>query len=55
MLTDGDSTEAVLRAADLAMYAAKEAGKSRVRSYEPSMLAAALEQLEDRRPDPRAR
>ena len=52
MLTDGDSTEAVLRAADLAMYAAKDAGKSRIRSYEPSMLTAALEQLEHRRPVP---
>ena len=54
MLTDGDSTEAVLRAADLAMYAAKDAGKSRVRSYESAMLTAALEQLEHRRPVPRA-
>lgn len=54
MLTDGDSTDAVLRAADLAMYAAKDAGKSRVRSYEPSMLTAALAQLADRRPDPTA-
>ncbi|MFO7961864.1 MAG: diguanylate cyclase [Nitriliruptoraceae bacterium] len=52
MLTDGESTEAVLRAADLAMYAAKDAGKSRVRSYESAMLTAALEQLEHRRPAP---
>ena len=50
MLADGDTPDAVLRAADLAMYAAKDAGKSQVRSYEPDMLAAVMEQLERRRP-----
>ena len=49
MLTDGDTPDAVLRAADLAMYAAKDAGKSQVRSYEPQMLTAVLQQLAHRR------
>lgn len=42
MLTAGEDCDAVLRAADLAMYAAKDAGKARVRSFEPAMLEAAL-------------
>jgi diguanylate cyclase (GGDEF)-like protein/PAS domain S-box-containing protein len=42
MLTDGADCDGVLRAADLAMYAAKQDGKARVRSFEPPMLDAAL-------------
>lgn len=50
MLTDGDSADDVLRAADLAMYAAKDGGKSQVRSYEPQLLLDALQQPEPPRP-----
>lgn len=46
MLTDGEGTDGVLRAADLAMYAAKQAGKGRVRSFEPGLLDAALSRPE---------
>ncbi len=49
LLADGDTPDAVLRAADLAMYAAKDAGKARVRGYEPEMLAAVLEEIEQHR------
>ena len=35
----------LIRAADLAMYAAKAAGKGRYRSFEPSMLSGAVERL----------
>jgi diguanylate cyclase (GGDEF)-like protein/PAS domain S-box-containing protein len=47
MLSDGEDCDGVLRAADLAMYAAKQDGKAQVRSFEPSMLDAVLA---DRRP-----
>ncbi len=55
MLADGDTPDAVLRAADLAMYAAKDAGKSQVHRYEPEMLAALLESVQrhDTEPDDR--
>jgi len=42
MLTDGEDCDEVLRAADLAMYEAKEDGKARVRRFEATMLDAAL-------------
>jgi diguanylate cyclase (GGDEF)-like protein/PAS domain S-box-containing protein len=42
MLSDGEDCDGVLRAADLAMYAAKQDGKARVRSFEPTMLDAVL-------------
>ncbi len=48
MLTDGGTADAVLRAADLAMYAAKAAGKGRVRVFEPGMLTDAMAHLERR-------
>ena len=38
--------EDLLRAADLAMYAAKADGKRRYRTFDPSMLAGAVERLE---------
>jgi diguanylate cyclase (GGDEF)-like protein/PAS domain S-box-containing protein len=38
----------MLRRADLALYAAKEAGKGRWRSYEPGLHVAAMERLEVR-------
>ncbi|MFP4149296.1 MAG: diguanylate cyclase domain-containing protein [Nitriliruptoraceae bacterium] len=44
MLTDGEGCDGVLRAADLAMYAAKEDGKGAVRPFEPWMLEAVLAQ-----------
>ena len=34
---DGDTPESLLRNADVAMYAAKDAGKDRLRMFEPSM------------------
>ena len=34
-----------MRAADLAMYAAKVAGKGRYRTFDPTMLAGAVERL----------
>jgi predicted signal transduction protein with EAL and GGDEF domain len=43
---DRMTAEELLRAADLAMYAAKADGKRRHRMYEPSMLAGAVERLE---------
>jgi diguanylate cyclase (GGDEF)-like protein len=43
---DRMSGEDLLRAADLAMYAAKADGKRRHRTFEPSMLAGAVERLE---------
>jgi diguanylate cyclase (GGDEF)-like protein len=43
---DRTSGEDLLRAADLAMYAAKADGKRRYRTFEPSMLAGAVERLE---------
>jgi len=42
MLTDGEDCDEVLRAADLAMYAAKDEGKARIRRFEPTMLDAVL-------------
>jgi diguanylate cyclase (GGDEF)-like protein len=42
----GDSPQDVLRNSDLALYAAKRAGKGRAHPYQPSMHAAALERLE---------
>jgi predicted signal transduction protein with EAL and GGDEF domain len=35
----------LVRAADLAMYAAKAAGKGRYRTFEPSMLTGAVERV----------
>ncbi|MEX2550791.1 MAG: diguanylate cyclase [Nitriliruptoraceae bacterium] len=46
MLADGGTADAVLRAADLAMYAAKAAGKRQVRVFEPELLSAAVGRLE---------
>jgi diguanylate cyclase (GGDEF)-like protein len=43
---DRMSGEDLLRAADLAMYAAKADGKRRYRTFDPSMLAGAVERLE---------
>jgi diguanylate cyclase (GGDEF)-like protein len=43
--TDADAGE-LLRAADLALYAAKARGKSQTAMFDPSMAAAALERLE---------
>lgn len=40
------SVEEVLRDADMAMYAAKQEGKSRFALYEPSMYVAAMAELE---------
>ncbi len=42
---DGDSREAILRAADTAMYAAKHGGKHRYALYSPEMTAAAERRL----------
>ncbi len=46
MLGDADSTDDALRAADLAMYRAKDNGKGQVVAYEPEMLTAALARLD---------
>jgi len=40
-----DHADERIRAADLAMYAAKGCGKGRYRSFEPSMLAGAVERM----------
>ena len=46
-VSGGDLSDAdeLVRAADLAMYAAKGGGKGRYRSFEPSMLAGTVERL----------
>lgn len=43
---DGDSIEALLRAADTAMYHAKHSGKSNCLFYHPDMDAAGIDRLE---------
>ncbi len=43
---EDDSTEDVLRNADLAMYMAKGAGKGRFATYQPAMYAATIGRLE---------
>jgi diguanylate cyclase (GGDEF)-like protein len=43
---DGMTAEELMRAADLAMYAAKADGKRRYRTFDPAMLAGAIERLE---------
>jgi len=43
---DGDSTEALLQAADTAMYAAKHAGKNQYRYFAPSMNRRVSERLQ---------
>ncbi|MFA9431013.1 putative bifunctional diguanylate cyclase/phosphodiesterase [Egicoccus sp. AB-alg2] len=45
-LDDADTTETVLRNADLAMYRAKHRGKARVATYEPQLHRDALRRLE---------
>ena len=45
-LDDADTTEAVLRNADLAMYRAKRLGKACVATYEPQLHLEALRRLE---------
>lgn len=42
----GESTDALLRNADVAMYAAKRGGKGRYEIFQPDMHLAALERLE---------
>src|SRR4051794_706774 len=42
----GMNAEELMRAADLAMYAAKADGKRRYRTFDPAMLAGAVERLE---------
>ena len=43
--TDGETCEAILQSADLAMYAAKSLGKKAYRFFEPEMEARARERL----------
>jgi diguanylate cyclase (GGDEF)-like protein/PAS domain S-box-containing protein len=43
---DSDGADEVLRNADVAMYVAKDAGRGRYQFFEPSMLTAAVDQLE---------
>jgi diguanylate cyclase (GGDEF)-like protein/PAS domain S-box-containing protein len=43
--SEGDSVDVLLRNADLAMYVAKQRGKSRTAWFEPSMFDAARERL----------
>jgi diguanylate cyclase (GGDEF)-like protein len=43
---DAMTAEELMRAADLAMYAAKADGKRRYRTFDPAMLAGAVERLE---------
>jgi diguanylate cyclase (GGDEF)-like protein/PAS domain S-box-containing protein len=45
-LAAGEDGDALLRNADLAMYAAKRQGKSRYRLFEPAMLAGVVDRLE---------
>jgi diguanylate cyclase (GGDEF)-like protein/PAS domain S-box-containing protein len=47
MLEDGGSTDAVLRAADVAMYHAKALGKGRLAVYDSGMLEAAMRRLRE--------
>jgi diguanylate cyclase (GGDEF)-like protein len=42
---ESHDTDTLMRAADLAMYAAKADGKGRYRSFDPAMLAGAVERL----------
>ena len=42
---ESHDTDALVRAADLAMYAAKAAGKRRYRAFDPTMLTGAVERL----------
>ena len=46
--SDADATEELMRDADLAMYAAKGAGRDRVAVFDPSMYATAVAEAEAR-------